>query len=124
MNDIPMSTIALAGYQTEPYSQKAPDSVANQTFRDFEVICHVEYLKAGIIPAFPDEDESMEVVDNPALTCHTNEDAARIPDRMLDDEAFRQEKLRQNKERAKAFSIDHCMEIQLRILDSIMGAST
>lgn len=42
MNDKPLFTVVLAGYQTEPYLQKALDSVAGQTFRDFEVICYVE----------------------------------------------------------------------------------
>ena len=42
MNQTPLFTIVLSGYQTEPYLQKALDSVANQTFRDFEVICYVE----------------------------------------------------------------------------------
>ena len=42
MSQTPLFTIVLAGYQTEPYLQKALDSVANQTFRDFEVICYVE----------------------------------------------------------------------------------
>ena len=38
----PLFSIILAGYQTEPYLQKALDSIANQTFRDFEAICYVE----------------------------------------------------------------------------------
>ena len=38
----PFFTIILAGYQTEPYLQKALDSIANQTFRSFEAICYVE----------------------------------------------------------------------------------
>ena len=42
MNSTPLFTIILAGYQTEPYLQKALDSIANQTFRDFEAICYVE----------------------------------------------------------------------------------
>ena len=42
MNNTPLFTVILAGYQTEPYLQKALDSVANQTFRDFEAICYVE----------------------------------------------------------------------------------
>ena len=42
MNRTPLFTIILAGYQTEPYLQKALDSVAAQTFRDFEAICYVE----------------------------------------------------------------------------------
>ena len=41
-NRKPLFTVVLAGYQTEPYLQKALDSIANQTFRDFEVICYVE----------------------------------------------------------------------------------
>ena len=42
MNHTPLFTVVLPGYQTEPYLQKALDSIANQTFRDFEVICYVE----------------------------------------------------------------------------------
>ena len=42
MNRTPLFTIVLSGYQTEPYLQKALDSIANQTFRDFEAICYVE----------------------------------------------------------------------------------
>ena len=38
----PLFSIILAGYQTEPYLQKALDSVAAQTFSDFEAICYVE----------------------------------------------------------------------------------
>lgn len=42
LNHTPLFTVVLAGYQTEPYLQKALDSIANQTFRDFEAICYVE----------------------------------------------------------------------------------
>ena len=42
MNEMPLFTIILSGYQTEPYLQKALDSIENQTFRDFEAICYVE----------------------------------------------------------------------------------
>ena len=42
MTPQPLFTIVLSGYQTEPYLQKALDSVAAQTYRDFEVICYVE----------------------------------------------------------------------------------
>ncbi len=42
MTQTPLFTVLICGYQTEPYLQKALDSVANQTFRDFEVICYVE----------------------------------------------------------------------------------
>lgn len=42
MNQSPAFTIVLSGYQTEPYLPQALESVSNQTFRDFEVICYVE----------------------------------------------------------------------------------
>lgn len=42
MTQSPLFTVVLAGYQTEPYLRKALDSIASQTFRDFEVICYVE----------------------------------------------------------------------------------
>ena len=42
MTSHPLFTVLLSGYQTEPYLQKALDSIANQTFRDFDVICYVE----------------------------------------------------------------------------------
>ena len=80
-----------------------------------------EYLKAGCIPIVPDEGGSMEVVDNPALTYHTNEDAARILAHLLADETFRREQRNQCVERAKAFSFETYMETQRRILDSILG---
>ena len=42
MTQSPLFTVVLSGYQTEPYLQKALDSIANQTFRVFEAICYVE----------------------------------------------------------------------------------
>ena len=42
MNDAPLFTIILGCCQTEPYLQHALDSVAAQTYRDFEAICYVE----------------------------------------------------------------------------------
>lgn len=41
-SSMPLFTVVLSGYQTEPYLQKALDSIASQTFRDFEAICYVE----------------------------------------------------------------------------------
>ena len=84
----------------------------------------VEYLKAGIIPVVPDEGGSMEIVDTPSLTYRTDEDAARILARLLDDEAFRQDQLRRCMERAKLFSTDHYAESQQKILDNILGVQT
>ena len=42
MSEMPLFTVVLSGYQTEPYLQKALDSIAEQTYRDFEAICYVE----------------------------------------------------------------------------------
>ena len=38
----PLFTIVIACYQTAPYLPKALNSIANQTFSDFEAICYVE----------------------------------------------------------------------------------
>ena len=80
-----------------------------------------EYLKAGIIPIVPDEGGSMEVVSNPALTYHTNEEAANILAHLLSDEVFRQEQLGLCRKRANAFSFERYMENQHKILDKILG---
>lgn len=42
MINAPKFTIILAGHQTAPYLPKALDSIARQTFTDFEAICYVE----------------------------------------------------------------------------------
>ena len=80
-----------------------------------------EYLKAGCIPIVPDEGGTPEIVGNPALTYHTNEDAAKILTHLLSDEAFRQEQLNRCRERAKEYSFERYMETQHKILDKILG---
>ena len=42
MSSSPLFTVILAGYQTEAYLPQALDSIAGQTFTDFEAICYVE----------------------------------------------------------------------------------
>ena len=42
MGKSPKFTIVIAGYQTAGYIQKALESIACQTFQDFEAICYVE----------------------------------------------------------------------------------
>lgn len=81
-----------------------------------------EYLKAGIIPIVPDEGGSMEVVGNPELTYRTDEEAARILARLLVDETFRQKQAGLCKKRAEAFSFEHYLETQHRILDRILDS--
>lgn len=83
-----------------------------------------EYLKAGVIPIVPDEGGTPEIVDNPALTYHTDEDAAHILIRLLTNEAFRQEQLDRCRERAKIFSFERYMETQHKFLDKILEETT
>ena len=68
MSKKPLFTIILSGYQTEPYLQKALDSVANQTFRDFEVICYVEECtdrSLAICQAMAEHDSRFKVATGP-----------------------------------------------------------
>ena len=68
MPQTPLFTIVLAGYQTEPYLQKALDSIANQTFRDFEVICYVEEStdrSLDICRAMAEQDPRFKVATGP-----------------------------------------------------------
>ena len=83
----------------------------------------VEYLKAGLIPLVPDEGGTPEVVEDPALIYHTFEDAAQILARLLKDEAFREEKLRHCRERARVFSLENYMANQKRLLADILKGS-
>ena len=68
MNVTPKFTIVLAGYQCEPYLPKALDSIARQTFRDFEVICYVEEStdnSLAICQAMAKQDARFAVVSAP-----------------------------------------------------------
>ena len=95
---------------------------AVHTRRDEEFgISVTEYLKSGCIPIVPDEGGTPEIVDNPALTYHTNEEAAKILEHLLSDDAFRLDQLNHCKERAKEFSFERYMERQHKILDMILG---
>jgi len=80
-----------------------------------------EYLKAGCIPIVPDEGGTGEIVDSPALTYHTNDDAARILVRLYQDKAFREEQLAHCMERAGMFSLRAYMESQRRLLEGILA---
>ena len=81
-----------------------------------------EYLKSGLIPIVPDEGGSCEVVDNRDLTYHTNEDAANILVKLLNDPEFREQQRRRCTERAKAFSKAAYLERQHKLLQDIVEA--
>ena len=68
MNPSPRFSIAIACFQTEPYLNKALDSVAHQTFRDFEAICYVEEStdgSLGICKEFAARDARFRTVSAP-----------------------------------------------------------
>ena len=110
------------------YNQNKRDFLLSGTYavharRDEEFgIAVAEYLKSGNITIVPDEGGSREVVDNPNLTYHTNEEAARILCRLLDDPAFREVQRRRGMERAKYFSREAYLERQGKLMDGILSS--
>jgi len=81
-----------------------------------------EYMKAGLIPIVPDEGGACEVVDDRELVFHTNEEAANILVRLLNDPEFREQQRRLCEERARAFSKAAYLERQHKLLQGIIGA--
>ena len=81
-----------------------------------------EYLKAGLIPIVPDEGGACEVVNNPELSFHTNDEAANILVKLLDDPEFRETQRNRCEERAKNFSQEAYLERQHELLKGIVGA--
>ena len=79
-----------------------------------------EYLVSGNIAIVPDEGGSREVVDSPALSYRTDDEAASILSRLLTDAAFREEQRRHCAERAKTFTRQAYMERQQMLLDNIL----
>ena len=86
-------------------------------------IAITEYLKAGCVPIVPDEGGTVEIVDSPELTYHTNEDAAKILVRLHRDKAFYEDRQAHCLERAKAFSMQAYMENQHIVLNEILAGS-
>lgn len=82
-----------------------------------------EYLSSGLIPIVPDEGGTPEIVDSPALTYRTNEDAAQILAHLLSDAGFRENQRRHCVERAKLFSREAYLERQGKLLAEIVGVT-
>ena len=80
-----------------------------------------EYLVSGNIAIVPDEGGSRAVVDSPALSYRTDDEAASILSRLLTDAAFREEQRRHCAERAKTFTRQAYMERQQLLLDGILN---
>jgi len=80
-----------------------------------------EYLKAGLVVLVPDEGGSREVVDDPALTWHAPDDAARILLRLLTDPEFREERRKRCAGRAERFSAASYRQRQSALLERILA---
>lgn len=79
-----------------------------------------EYLKSGNIVIVPDEGGACEVIDNPALTYKTNEEAATILARLLVDATFRNVQRELCDKRARLFSRKAYLERQQVLLQHIL----
>lgn len=82
-----------------------------------------EYLKAGIIPIVPAEGGAYEVADNQQLAYHTNQEAAQILARLLDDGSFRDAQRHSCAKRAQCFTRQAYFEQQQRTLAEILHVS-
>ena len=110
---------ALYGEEKERFLLSG--TYAIHTRRDEEFgIAVAEYIKAGLIPVVPDEGGTPEVVDSPALTYHTNEDAAQILANLIADADFRERERVHCAERAKFFSREAYLERQHELLNGII----
>lgn len=81
-----------------------------------------EYLKSGLIPIVPDEGGANEVVGDPELAFHDDDEAAGILVRLLDDPEFRERKRTRCAERAGMFSKDAYFQRQRQLLKEITGS--
>ena len=81
-----------------------------------------EYLKAGLIPIVPDEGGACEVVDAPELSFHTDDGAAALLVKLLNDAEFRERQLVHCAKRAEFFSRDAYFERQHKLLKEIVGS--
>jgi len=79
-----------------------------------------EYMKSGLIPIVPDEGGACEVADNPELSFHTDDVAAAILTRLLNDAEFRELQRRKCADRAAFFSRDAYLARQHAVLNSIL----
>ena len=84
-------------------------------------IAIAEYLKAGLIPVIPNEGGPKEIVADKSLEFATNDEAAKILARLVDDAAFREECLAKAKERAKSFTLNAYEERQRNVLSEIVN---
>ena len=107
------------GMEKESFLRSASYAIHAERDEAFGIVA-TEYLKGGVIPIVPDEGGTAEIVDNPNLTWHTVDDAARIMIRLTSDPAFRTEQLKKCAERAERFSRKAYFERQHKLLSGIL----
>ena len=108
------------GREKEEFLRSASYALHAERDEAFGIVV-TEYLKGGVIPVVPDEGGTREIVDNPALTWHTVEEAARILARLISDRAFRAEQLRRCAERSECFSRKAYRERQHDLLAGLLA---
>lgn len=113
-------TGALYGKEKEEFLTSGTYAVHAERDEAFGISV-AEYLVAGLVPVVPDEGGSCEVVSNPDVTYHTNEDAAQILARLLADEEFRARQQASCAARAKFFSRDAYLDRQRELLREILS---
>lgn len=110
----------------EVYGEKKAEFLLSATYAVHAMrieafgISITEYMKAGLIPIVPDEGGACEVADNPELTFHTDDEAAAILARLLNDDEFRERQRRKCADRAAFFSRDAYLARQHALLKSIL----
>ena len=113
-------TGALYGEEKERFLMSGSFALHAERHEAFGISV-AEYLVSGNIAIVPDEGGSREVVDSPALSYRTDDEAAGILSRLLTDAAFREEQRRHCAERAKTFTRQAYMERQHTLLDGILN---
>ena len=113
-------TGALYGKEKEDFLASGTYAVHAERDEAFGISV-AEYLVAGLVPVVPDEGGSCEVVSNPDVTYHTNEDAAQILARLLVDEEFRARQQASCAARAKFFSRDAYLDRQRELLRGLLA---
>ena len=99
-------------------------SFAVHARRDEEFgISVAEYIVSGLIVVVPNEGGSCEIINNPALTYDTNENAARILARLVLDDAFREEQRSNCANQAKLYTRESYFARQHELLSSIVDNS-
>jgi len=112
---------ALYGEEKDRFLQSGSYAIHAERLEAFGIAV-VEYLKSGSIAIVPDEGGAPEIVDSPALTYHTFDDASRILSHLLTDAKFREEQQAHCARRAQFFSRKAYFERQNELVENLLRA--